>query len=88
MAAAATLGIHALRAVFLQLTRAMGIYEAVPLQPQVPSSKEGSVSLITSITLQASQLYLMRHRQLVPRGPLSRGASSGPLLSSVTDMMR
>lgn len=39
---------------FSRLTRTMEIYETVPLQPQVPSSKEGSVSLITSITTRAS----------------------------------
>ena len=34
----------------------------VPVQPQVPSSKMSSVSLITSITLQASKLDLLRNR--------------------------
>jgi hypothetical protein len=45
------------------LTRTVGIDETVPLQPQVPPSKRGSVSLITSITLQALQLDRLRHRE-------------------------
>lgn len=53
----------------------MEMHKTVPLQPQVPSSKECSVSLVTSIAPRACQLYPMRHRDIDPRSTLTRGAS-------------
>ena len=45
-------------------TQELEIIETVPLQPQVPSSKEGSVNVITSITSHASKLSLLRDRRV------------------------